>query len=203
MLAVLVVVALGAYAYLWWWGQTEDHGYLDTVPALRDASENASEAVRPRPVTPGTPAAPGEQVPASQTYRTYENSEFGFSFSYPDNWTVSSNSVDPSTTLCLRVTDSTGGCLATVTFEMESVNMSLEKVLDALRADLRAGRIAESSRTIAGESATQFKVSNYPAGQEGDTRAAAFLHETEVYTITATMGQEAVYDRLTSSFKFQ
>jgi len=205
MLAVLVVVALGAYAYLWWWGSTEDHGYLDTVPALRDASQNASDAVvRPRPVTPGTPAAPGEQVPpASQTYRTYENSEFGFSFSYPDNWTVSSNSVDPSTTLCLKVTDSTGGCLATITFEKESVNMSVDKALSALRDELRAGRIAESSRTIGGESATQFKVTNYPAGQEGDTRAAAFLHDMQVYSITASMGQEAVYDRISSSFKFQ
>lgn len=204
MLVVLVLVALGAYAYLWWWGNTEDHGYFDSVPGLRDVSQGASDAIiRPQPAAPGTPA-PGEETPdASQSYRTYENTEFGFSFSYPDTWTVSSTSVDPSTTLCLRVTDSTGGCLATVVYEMESVNASMDKTLDALRAEYRAGRIAESSRTIAGESATQLRVSSYPAGEEAATRAAVFVHDRQIYAISASAGQEAVFERLTSSFRFQ
>lgn len=204
MLVVLVLVALGAYAYLYWWSQTEDHGYFDTVPGLRDVSQSASDAViRPQPAAPGTPEPGEETPPASQTYRTYENTEFGFSFSYPDNWTVSSNSVDSSTTLCLRVTDSTGGCLITLVYEPESVNASLDKTLDALRAEYRAGRIAESSRTIGGEDATQFRVSSYPAGEEGITRAAVFMHDRQIYTIAASMGQEAVFERLASSFRFQ
>lgn len=204
MLAVLVAVALGAYAYLWWWGSTEDHGYLDSVPGLRDVSQSASDAVvRPQPGAPA-PGQPGSETPpASQTYRTYENSEFGFSFSYPDNWSVSSTSVDPSTTICMKVEGATGGCLATIVYEKESVNMNVDKALDALRAELRAGRIAESTRTIAGESATQLRVSNYPAGEEGDTRAAVFLHDMQVYTVSAAMGQEAAYERITSSFRFQ
>jgi len=205
MLAVLVAVALGAYAYLWWWGSTEDHGYLDSVPGLRDASQGASDAViRPKPVVPGTPGEPGSQVPpASQTYRTYENTEFGFSFSYPDNWSVSSTSVDPSTEVCLKVEGATGDCLVTIVYEKESVNMNADKALDRLRDELRKGRIAESTRTIAGEEAKQLKVSNYPAGEENYTRAAVFVHDMQVYSISSAMGQEAVYDRITSSFKFQ
>jgi hypothetical protein len=203
MLVVLVLVALGAYAYLWWWGNTEDHGYFDTVPGLRDVSQSASDAViRPQPAAPGE-ETPDTDTPASQTYRTYENTEFGFSFSYPDNWTVSSNSVDPSTTLCLRVSDSSGGCLITIMYEMESVNASMDKTLDALRAEYRAGRIAESSRTVGGENATQFRVSGYPAGEEGATRAAVFMHDRQIYTVSAIAGQEAVFERLVSSFRFQ
>lgn len=204
MLAVLVVVALGAYAYLYWWSRTPDHGYLDSVPALRDASQGASDAViRRTPVEPGTPAAPGEEAPASQTYQTYENSEFGFSFSYPDNWIASATSVDPETTICMKLKDSTGDCLATVVFEKESVNVNLDKTLDALRAEYRAGRVTESSRTVGGEKATQLRVANYPAGAENETRASVFLHDMQVYTISGAMGQEAVYDRIVSSFKFQ
>ena len=204
MLVALVLVALGAYAYLWWWGSTEDHGYFDSVPGLRDVSQSASDAViRPQPAAPGTPTPGEEAPPASQTYRTYENTEFGFSFSYPDNWTVSANSIDPTTTLCLRVTDSTGGCLVTIKYEMESVNASADKTLDALRAEYREGRIAESSRTIGGEGATQLRISSYPAGQEGATRAAVFMHDRQIYVISAEMGQEAVFERLASSFRFQ
>lgn len=204
MLVVLVLVALGAYAYLWWWGNTEDHGYLDAVPGLRDVSQSASDAViRPQPVVPGTETPDTDTPPASQTYRTYENTEFGFSFSYPDNWTVSSNSVDSSTTLCLVVTDSTGGCLVTIEYEMESVNASMDKTLDALRAEYRAGRIAESSRTVGGEVAKQFRVSGYPAGEEGVTRAAVLVHDRQIYAISAVAGQEAVFERLASSFRFQ
>jgi len=204
MLAVLVAVALGAYAYLWWWGSTEDHGYLDTVPGLRDVSQSASDAVtRPKPAAPGTDTPDTQVPPASLSYRTYENTEFGFSFSYPDNWSVSSTSVDPSTTLCLKVTDSTGDCLATVVFEKESVNMSADKALSALKDELRKGRIAESSRSIAGETATQLKVSSYSAGEENDTRAAVFTHDMQVYVVSVAMGQEAVYERIASSFRFQ
>lgn len=204
MLAVLVVVALGAYAYLWWWGNTEDHGYLDSVPGLRDASQSASDAViRPQPAAPGAEEPATQVPPASLSYRTYENTEFGFTFSYPDNWTVSSTSVDPSTTLCLKVTDSTGDCLATVVFEKESVNMNADKAVNALRDELRKGRIAESTRSIAGETAMQLKVTNYPAGEENDTRAAVFTHDMQVYAVSVAMGQEAVYERIVSSFRFQ
>ncbi len=142
--------------------------------------------------------------PASQTYRTYQNTEFGFSFSYPDNWKVSQTTVEDRTTvLCLTVTDSTGGCLATVSLEKEGVNASADIWLKALNAEYRDGKITESERRIAGKEATQLRVTSYPAGKENNTRASVFVYDARVYSITGAAGQEAVYDRITSSFAFQ
>lgn len=200
MLAVLVLVALGAYAYLYWWSQTPVHGVLDDIPVVRDASDSASRAVVRTPGTTPDGAEGTDTDSPRYTYRSYENSEFGFSFSYPDAWTASAKKISPETRICLTEADSTGDCLVTVAFEKESVNLNAGIALDALRADGRAGRIAESSSRVAGQDATVLKVSNYPAGEEAYTRAAVFTHQDMVYTIQAEKGQEAVFDRIIASF---
>lgn len=81
--------------------------------------------------------------------------------------------------------------------------MRADIALDAFRAEFRAGRIAESSRSIAGAEATRLTISGYPAGEEGATRAAVFTHDAVVYTIKTAPGYEAVFDRIVSSFAFQ
>lgn len=206
MLGVLVLVAIGAYAYLYWWSKTPDHGFLDDIPVVRDASNSASGVVsrtRTDAQQPTTPNGETPEAPAAYTYRTYQNTEFGFSFAYPDAWTVSSTEVSPETEICIKVAEATGGCLATITFEKESVNMRADIALDAFRAEFRAGRIAESSRSIAGAEATRLTISGYPQGEEGATRAAVFTHDSMVYTIKTAPGYEAVFDRIVSSFAFQ
>ncbi len=202
MLVVLVLVALGAYAYLYWWSKTPDHGVFDTIPVVRDASDKASNAVvRPQPATPGAPAPTAPA--ASATYRTYENTEVGFSFSHPDNWIPNQTSVDPRTTICMNVAEGTGDCLASVAFEEESVNMNEGIAREALETELRAGQARDTERRIAGSLATVYTVSGYPAGEEKSTRAAVFTHADMVYIIKASKGQEAVFDRIVSSFEFQ
>lgn len=204
MLGVLVLVAVGAYAYLYWWSQTPVHGFLDNIPAVRDASNNASNAViRPQVPAPAETPTEDDQPAVQYSYVAYENTEFGFSFDYPSEWIPSITKTEPATKICIKEKEGTGGCLVTVMFEEESVNMNADKALDALRAELRAGRISESSRSIAGNEATRLTVSGYPQGEENATRAAVFTHDRLVFTIKASAGQEAVYDRVVSSFRFQ
>ncbi|HEY0979764.1 MAG TPA: PsbP-related protein [Candidatus Paceibacterota bacterium] len=200
MLLALVVVAVGAYAYLYWWSRTPDHGFFDNLPPVRIFSEQAADAVigqRPDMQQPGAPA--GEETPAAMTFRTYENTEYGFSFSYPDTWTATATELNEKTTVCMKVFEATGGCLATLTFEPESVNMSTDVALNALRAELRDGRINEGASRIAGEAATRLTVS----GDAAATRALVFAHDRLVYTIQTAPGQEGAFDRMVSSFRFQ
>lgn len=202
MLVVLVLVALGAYAYLYWWSSTPDHGVFDTIPVVRDASDAASNTVvRQQPAKPAAPAATATTT--SATYRTYEDTTMEFSFAYPDNWVVSKTETSPTTNYCLNFSEGTGGCLASVAVTDESVNASVEKSIEALEAEFRAGRVSDSTRRIAGEEATLIQVSGYPTGQENSTRAAVFAHENRIYVVEAAAGQEAVFDRITSSFAFQ
>jgi len=205
MLGVLVLVAIGAYAYLYWWSRTPDHGVLDTFPVVTNLSNQAAEAVvrRPAPIVPEAEAPREDAGETQASYRTHTNTEFGFSFEYPDTWVVSQDARGGEVTLCLNEASGTGGCLATLSLVEEGVNATEETALDALRAEFRAGRIAESSRRIGGEDATQLRVSGYPAGEEGSTRAAVFAHERRIYRIEAAPGQEAVFDRIVSSFRFQ
>jgi hypothetical protein len=210
MLGVLVLVAIGAYAYLYWWSRTPDHGVFDTVPFVRDASDSASDAViRPQPakpaaVTPGT-AVPTEGTPTvpSTTYKTFENSEFSFSFAYPDNWSVSQNQLNGDTHVCVRTEGGTGDCLISVLLQKQSVNVSAERSLEALKAEFRAGKITESTRRIGGEEAQVLKVSGYPSGEEESTRAAVFMKNDIVYVLTTANGQEAMFDRAADSFLFR
>jgi hypothetical protein len=207
MLGVLVVVAIGAYAYLYWWSRTPDHGVFDTVPFVRDASDSASTAViRPQPgkPVPGT-ATPTEGSPTvpSTTYRTFENSEFAFSFAYPDNWSVSQNQQSGDTRICVRTEGGTGDCLISILLQKAGVNVSAERSLEALKVDFRAGKIAESSRRIGGEEAQVLKVSGYPAGELNSTRAAVFSKDGLVYVLETASGQEAMFDRVADSFLFR
>ncbi len=203
MLAVLVLVALAAYAYLYWWSKTDDHGFLDSVPGLSDVSKNASNAVIPKPgvPAPGAPA-PGTGV-SKVAYRTYTNTELKLSFEYPETWLVTKNTVGGKTTVCLNGKDSVGGCLVSIALEKESVNVSMDKTLEALRAEFRAGTITESTKRVAGETATVLKVSGYPTDNQNSTRAAVFTHDMSVYTIEAEPGQQDLFDHVTSSFAFQ
>lgn len=208
MLGVLVVVAVGAYAYLYWWSRTPDHGVFDTVPFVRDASDKASDVVvrtqtpKPAPVIPGTPATEGSPTVPSTTYRTFENSEFAFSFAYPDNWSVSQDQKNGNTRVCVRTEGGTGGCLISVTLQKESVNVSADRSLEELRTEFREGKIIESTRRIGGEEAKVLKVSGYPAGEEESTRAAVFMKDNLVYVLETANGQEAMFDRVADSFLF-
>jgi hypothetical protein len=206
MLLVLVAVAVGAYAYLYWWSQTPDHGFLDTVPVVRDASDSAAGTViqprTPLPTVPaeGEPAAGDETLPPSMTFRSYEDTTEGFSFSYPETWSVSATDQAERTDVCLMDASGTGGCAVTVSFEEESVNMSEETALEALQVAMREGNPRSSSITIGGlEEGTQLRAS----GSEGPTRGAVFSHEGTVFWISAGAGNEAVYDKLVSTFLFQ
>lgn len=206
-LAVLVVVAVAAHAYLYWWNNTEDHGVLDTIPVVNTVSESLSNAVRPAAPAPGADTetdTPDAATPdSSVAYRGYENTEFKFSFTYPETWTVSQSGSDGKTTLCLNEKDGTGGCLVTITRAEESVNVSTDNALDAFRAEFRAGSIKESKTKVGDDTATLLRVSGYPAGEADSTRAVVFVHNRQVYTVEAAAGQEAVFDRLTNSFLFQ
>lgn len=209
MLLVLVLVAIGAYAYLYWWSRTPDHGVFDSVPALHDASDNAAKKVI-RPQTPVVPSQPvvnpgteGTPTVPSTTYRTFENTEFSFSFAYPDNWSASqTRQVEDTTTVCVRTEGETGGCLITLTLTKESVNASAEKSLEALQAEFRKGNVTESTRRIGGETAEVLKVAGYPAGEENSTRAAVFTKDGYVYVLETASGQEAMFDRVADSFLF-
>jgi hypothetical protein len=204
MLLVLVAVAIGAYAYLYWWSKTPVHGFLDGIEGVRQVSERASNAViGSRGNTPAAQSGENTVLPPAMTFKTYENTEIGFSFSYPDTWVPSATRIDEGTDVCLIESGATGGCLATVSFEDVSVNMNEDIALEALRADLRAGRITESSRSVAGDEGTLLRVSGYPAGEENSTRAVVFTHENRVFVIEAALGQEAVFDRIVSTFRFQ
>ena len=204
MLLVLVAVAIGAYAYLYWWSKTPVHGFLDGIEGVRQVSERASNAVIGNRGS-NTGVQPGENtvVPPTMTFRTYEDTEtgFNFSFSYPDTWTPSTTEVEEGTSVCF--TEGIGDCLVTVSAREASVNMSEDTALDALRAEFRKGRIAESARSVDGNEGTQLRVSGYPAWEEGSTRAVVFTHENRVFIIEAALGQEAIFDRIVSSFKFQ
>lgn len=204
LLVVLVVVALGAYAYLYWWAHTDDHGFFDSVPIVHTASNSASKAViKPAPV----PQTPGEtsdtENPTTLTYRSFANTEFGFSFDYPEGWDVSQTTVAGVTTLCVRPMDQAGGCRVEIAIASESVNVSAEKSLEALQTEVRAGKIAESTRRIAGEDAAILRVSGYPRGEEGPARGAVFAHEGRVYVLKGIVGSEGIFDRVASSFSFQ
>lgn len=209
MLGVLVLVALGAYAYLYWWSKTPDHGFFDTIPAVQRASEQASRAVV-RSQVPAQPGAPGvvnpgtEGTPAvpSTTYRTYANTQYSFSFAYPDNWDVSESTQAGVTTVCIATEGGNGPCLVTLRLEKESVNVSAEKTLAALRTEFRAGNVSESSRRIGGVEAEVLRVGGYPAGAENSTRAAVFVKDQWVYTLETASGQEAIFDRVADSFLF-
>ncbi len=205
MLGVLVLVAVAAYGYLYWWSKTPVHGFLDGIEGVQQLSERASNAVI-GPRGGATGAQPGENttLPPAMTFRTYENTEIGFSFSYPDTWTPSATNIDAGTDVCLSEANGTGACLIEVSFEDVSVNMSADVALDALRAEFREGRISESSRSVAGNEGTLLRVSNYPAGEEEATRAIVFTSvDNDVFVIKAALGQEAIFDRVVSSFRFQ
>lgn len=202
-LIALVLVAIGAHAYLYWWSRTADHGFLDDIEVVRDASQSASDAViKPRVPAPAPEEGTSGDSETAVTYTTYENTELGFTFSYPDTWVPSATRIVEGTDICLIKSQGTGGCLVTVSFDEESVNLNEDIALDALRAEVRKGRANESSRRIAGEDATMFQVSGYPKGEEGITRAAVFTHERQVYVIKASAGQESAFDRIASSFRF-
>lgn len=210
MLGVLVLVAIGAYAYLYWWSKTPDHGVFDTVPFVRDASDSASNAViRPQPEKPsaGTPGAaiPTEGSPTvpSTTYRTFENTEFSFSFAYPDNWVLSQSQSNGNTRVCVKTEGGTGDCLISLLLQKEGVNVSADRSLEELKTEFRAGKIAESTRRIGGQEAQVLKVSGYPDGEEESTRAAVFMKDDMVYVLETAIGQEAMFDRVADSFIFQ
>jgi len=201
MLAVLVLVALGAYGYLYCWANTDEHGVFDSIPVLRDASQSASDAViRPQVPAPGTKDEDVVETPAgpSVTYRTFENTEFGFSFDYPETWDVSQTKVTTATTLCLKEKEGTGGCLVTITRDPESINVNADKTLEAFKVELREGSVTESTRRIGGEEADLLRAS----GNVDSTRAAVFVHDMAVYSIEGMKGQEAVFDRVASSLSF-
>jgi hypothetical protein len=207
VLVVLAVIAIGVFAYLQWWNRTEDHGVLDEIPAVQQASDSASKAVvrpaapKPAPVVnPGTEGSP--EVP-STTYRTFENNELAFSFAYPDNWSVSQTKRGDRTEVCLRTEGGTGPCLVTVVAEKESVNASAEKALKAFEGEFHDGNVSESSRRIGGVEADVLKVGGYPAGKENSTRAAVFVEDGYVYSIESEPGQEAIFDRVADSFLFR
>lgn len=205
MLGVLVLVAIGAYAYLYWWSRTPDHGVFDEVPFVRDVSHNASNAViRPQPAKPA-PAQPTDGSPTipSTTYRTFENSEFSFSFAYPDNWTVSQDQRNGDTRVCVRTEGGTGDCLISVLLQKEGVNVSAERSLGELKTRFREGKIAESTRRIGGVEAEVLKVSGYPAEIKESTRAAVFQYKQQVYVLETAAGQEAMFDRVADSFLFR
>lgn len=206
LLALLVVVALSAHAYLYWWSTTEDHGVLDAIPVVQSVSETVSSIVRPKPQAPANeaPVVSEDGTPEVQVvYRTYENGEFGFSFSYPETWQLSLTTNVDGTTVCVMPPEGTGACRLTIRRVAESVNASMEKTLAALAADYRAGRITTGSRRIAGEAAAIIAVGGYPAGEERATRAAVFVHDRQIYTIEAAAGQEAIFEKAASSFSFQ
>lgn len=208
LLGVLVLVAIGAYAYLYWWSQTPDHGVFDTIPAVQQASEQASKAViRPRAPQPGAPVVnpgtDGTPTVPSTSYRTFENTEFSFSFAYPDNWELSQTKQNDVTSICVTTEGGTGPCLIAVRLEKESVNVSVEKTLAALETKFRAGNVSESSRRIGEIEADVLRVGGYPAGQENSTRAAVFVKNGWVYTIETAAGQEAIFDRVADSFLFR
>ena len=207
MLGVLILVAIGAYAYLYWWSQTPNHGVFDSIPAVQEASDAAAEAViRPRvtpepsavsnPGTEGTPTAP------STSYRTFENTEFSFSFAYPDNWMVSETQANEETRICVTTEGGTGGCLISLLLVEESVNASAEKSLEALKAEFRSGNITESARTIGDARAEVLRVASYPEEEENSTRAAVFTRDGMIYVIETAPGQEAIFDRVADSFLF-
>ena len=210
LLGVLVLVAIGAYAYLYWWSTTPDRGFFENLPPIvKTTSDSAARAIirptTPAPVVPGTPASPateGTPTVPSTTYRTFENSEFGFTFAYPDNWTPSQTKVTDATEVCLSVEGGVGGCAVSVRFVKESVNDSADKSLDALRAEFRNGSIAESTRRVGGQEATLLKVTKYPAGESAGTRAAVFMKDDLVFVLEGAAGQEAVFDRVADSFRF-
>lgn len=206
LLVLLVVVALSAHAYLYWWSTTDDHGLLDTIPVVQSVSETVSNAVRPKPQVPAieTPSAAEDSAPEPQdSYRTYENGEFGFGFSYPEDWQLSLTTIADGTSICALPAEGTGGCRLTIRRVAEGVNNSMEKTLAALAAEYRAGRITTGSRRIGGEAAATIAVSGYPEGQERATRAAVFIHDRQIYTIEAAAGHEAAFEKAASSFSFQ
>jgi|GEM_PF-3599718 len=209
MLGVLVVVAIGAYAYLYWWSQTPDHGVFDSIPAIQQASDSASRAVV-RPSTPGTtppgtlinPGTEGTPTVPSTSYKTFANTELSFSFAYPENWVVSQSSANGITTVCVRTEGGTGDCLISLVAQKEGTNVSAERSLEELRTEFRAGNVTESSRRIGGEEADVIRVGGYPAGEENSTRAAVFMRGEMVYVLETKQGQEAIFDRVADSFLF-
>lgn len=211
LLGVLVVVAIGAYAYLYWWSQTPDHGVFDTIPAVQQASEEASGAViRQRASTGTAPAAPvvnpgteGSATVPSTSYATFENSEFAFSFAYPDNWKVSQTKTEEENRICINTEDGARDCVVSITLTDVREGASVEKSLDMLEKEFDAGIITESSRTISGVQAKVLKVASYPAGEEEATRAAVFAKGDVIYVIRADRGHEAIFDRVADSFLFR
>lgn len=201
-LAVFVVVALGAYGYLYWWANTPEHGVFDSIPIVREVSDSLSKGV----VRP-TPAAPQEEMdeeePAetgdTHSYKTYTNTIQKFSLDYPDTWVPTATTVNGVVTLCITDTEAAGACMLTVESEAESVNVSEEKTYTALKAEYRAGKITEFERAVAGEMGRLLRISGEPTV----SRVVVFSHEGRVYTISAVGGQEVVFDRATESFRFQ
>ena len=207
VLVVLAVLAVAVFGYLQWWNRTEDHGVLDDIPAVQEASESASNAVvrtpvRPAPAAPVNPGTEGSPTVPSTSYRTCENTELSFSFAYPDNWSVSQTKGSDRTEVCLRTEGGTGPCLVTVVAEKEGVNASAEKTLDAFRAEFRNGTIAESSRRVGGVEADALRASGYPAGEMAGSRALVFVNDGYVYSIEGARGQEDIFDRVADSFLF-
>ncbi len=211
MLAVLVLVAIGAYAYLYWWSRTPDHGFLDTIPVVHDASNKASKAVitpKPGAPAPGTGTVTpteGNTTTPSTTYKTYESSETdrAYSFAYPDNWSVNQNRVNEVTTVCISNEGGDGGCLVSLTITKVDQNVNVGRTLEDLKAEFRKGSVKQSSRTIGGESAQVLKVSGYPADEQNSTRAAVFQKGEYVYVLETMPGREDMFDRVADSFLFR
>ncbi|MBU2103791.1 hypothetical protein KKD81_02990 [Patescibacteria group bacterium] len=201
-LAVFLAVALGAYAYLYWWAHTPEHGVFDSIPVVREVSDSLSKGVvRPAPQAPEeeTDTEESEEVGDTHSYKTYTNTIQKFSVDYPENWIPTATTVDGVVTLCITDTEATGACMLTVKSEAESVNVSEEKTYTALKAEYRAGKLTELERAVGGEMGRLLRISGEPAA----SRVVVFSHEGRVYTITALEGQEFAFDRATESFKFQ
>ncbi|MBU1292667.1 hypothetical protein KJ819_01220 [Patescibacteria group bacterium] len=200
-LAVFVVVALGAYGYLYWWANTPEHGVFDSIPIVREVSDSLSKGVVRTPVVEEEAVVEEEEsVPVdTQTYKTYENTTQKFSLDYPDTWIPTVTNIDGVMTLCITDTEATGPCMLTVESEAEGVNVSEEKTYIALKAEYRAGKLTELERAVGGEMGRLLRISGEPTV----SRVVVFSHEGRVYTVSALEGQETVFDRATESFRFQ
>lgn len=194
-LAALVLVAILAHGYIYWWAHNDDHGIFDSIPFVKTTSDSLVESyplAKPTPTIkpkPQTPAAPAVEM------REYTDSQLKFSLQHPAVWQVSRTDVGGKTTTCFRDFDATGPCPITIITSQVAVGMNMEAVSDQYEGELRNDSVKRSEGRIAGEEAIILTAS-------GGQKVAVFEHDNMVYVLVGIKNSNAIFDSISESLSF-
>ena len=185
ILVVLAVFALGMAGFMYW----QNRELQKQVAVITVAQNQIKEAAKPN-VVPTTAADP------TAGWKTYTNSEYGYSIKYPENFTNVNNVGDSGN----RIASSTDRAL--IIYDKQAVEPALEKYIDLEVYQVNPVEKTVQTTATTLNRATAVKVNN--VNSPFDTYIVKLGNDKGYLQIMAAnvAGKKAIADQILSTVKF-